>query len=181
MSAAFFTKVREFFGSLSQAQVDGFNILLAATSALALRHRAYILATAWHETAETMQPIHERGARGYFGKYETGTRLGKRLGNSLPGDGYKFRGRGYAQITGRRNYATASRVTGVDLVAYPDKALEPAIAARIIVSGMTTGWFTGKKLADYQDYLDMRRTVNGMDRAGDIAGYASRFETALNA
>ena len=180
MSVAFFAKVREFFGPLTQAQVDGFNILLAATAALTLRHRSYILGTAWHETAETMQPIYERGARGYFGKYETGTRLGKRLGNTLPGDGYKFRGRGYVQITGRRNYNRASMAVGTDLVANPDKALEPAIAARIIVSGMTVGWFTSKKLADYSDYLDMRRVVNGMDRAGDIAGYASRFETALN-
>lgn len=68
---------------------------------------------------------------------------------------------------------------GTDLTINPDKALDPAIAARIIVSGMTAGWFTGRKLADFTDYLHMRKVVNGMDRAGDIAGYATRFETAL--
>ena len=181
MSAAFFAKVREFFGPLKQPQVDGFNILLDATAALISRHRAYILATAWHETAETMQPIHERGPRRYFDQYEAVTPKGKRLGNSLPGDGYRFRGRGYVQITGRRNYMRASMAVGADLTIDPDKALDPAIAARIIVSGMTAGWFTGRKMADFTDYLHMRKVVNGMDRAGDIAGYANRFETSLNA
>ena len=41
------------------------------------------------------------------------------------------------------------------------------------------GTFTGKKLGDYQTYADMRRTVNGTDRAALIAGYATLFESAL--
>ena len=177
----FFAKVREFFGKLSQSQVDGFNTILAATAALNTRHRAYILATVWHETAFTMQPIIERGSRAYFVKYNAGTTIGKTLGNTLPGDGYRFRGRGYVQLTGRRNYMRASLATGVDLIADPDRATDPEIAAKIMISGMTAGWFTGKKLADFGNYLHMRKVINGMDRAGDIAGYAHRFETALNA
>ena len=178
---AFFDVLRARFRSLSQSQVDGINALLHATTGLPVRHRAYILATSWHETAGTMRPITEFGARPYFDKYEPGTAKGKALGNTLMGDGYRFRGRGYVQITGRANYQKASLATGRDLVADPDKALEPEIAAWIIVKGMLQGWFTGKKLSDYSNYLDMRRVVNGTDKALVIAEYARWFEQALNA
>ena len=177
----FFDSVRAAFKSLSQSQVDGFTAMLKATEGLTVPHRAYIIATAWHETAFTMQPITELGKKSYFDKYNAGTKIGAALGNTLPGDGYRFRGRGYVQITGRRNYQRASAATGVDLVANPDKALDPAIAATIIVKGMTQGWFTGNKLADYTNYRDMRRVVNGTDKATTISGYARVFEAALAA
>jgi hypothetical protein len=177
----FFDNIRVSFGPLRQEQVDGFTLLCKASNDLPLRHKAYLLATAWHETAATMQPIHERGKLSYFDKYEPGTKIGKALGNTVRGDGYKYRGRGYVQITGRRNYGLASKHLGVDLLAAPDHALEPANAARIIVLGMVQGWFTGKKLADYQSYEDMRRVVNGVDRAVPIAERAWVFEKALTA
>lgn len=176
---AFFDRVRAAFGPMSQKKVDGFMALLKATETLPIQHRAYILATAWHETAFTMQPITEFGKKAYFDKYNAGTKLGASLGNTLPGDGYKFRGRGFVQITGRRNYQKASLATGRDLVINPDAALDPDIAADIIVKGMTGGWFTGKKLADFTNYQDMRRVVNGTDKASAIAGYAKTFEEAL--
>lgn len=54
-----------------------------------------------------------------------------RNGNSdeASGDGWRFRGRGPVQQTGRRNYGKASVWTGIDLVAAPDRLLEPAIGA----------------------------------------------------
>lgn len=174
----FFDSVRASFGALSQSQVDGFNALLLASVGMPIKHRAYILATAWHETAFTMQPIHERGQVSYFDKYEPGTDKGRDLGNTLKGDGYRFRGRGYVQLTGRRNYAKAGAALHIDLVGNPDKALEPATAAKIIVFGMSEGWFTAKKLGS-QSYVEMRRIVNGVDRAEQIAGYAVKFEAAL--
>jgi len=174
----FFDSVRASFGPLSQSQVDGFNALLLASVGMPIKHRAYILATAWHETAFTMQPIHERGQVSYFDKYEPGTKIGRDLGNTLKGDGYRFRGRGYVQLTGRRNYAKAGAALHIDLVGNPDKALEPATAAKIIVFGMYEGWFTAKKLGS-QSYVEMRRIVNGVDKAEQIAGYAVKFEAAL--
>ena len=174
----FFDSVRASFGALSQSQVDGFNALLLASVGMPIKHRAYILATAWHETAFTMQPIHERGQVSYFDKYEPGTKIGRDLGNTLKGDGYRFRGRGYVQLTGRRNYAKAGAALHIDLVGNPDKALEPATAAKIIVFGMSEGWFTAKKLGS-QSYVEMRRIVNGADKAEQIAGYAVKFEAAL--
>ena len=177
----FFDTIRESLGALRQDQVSGMQAILAATEKLPLHERAYLLATAWHETAFTMQPILERGTTRYFDKYEPNTRIGKRLGNTRPGDGFIFRGRGYVQITGRANYQRASEELGVDLVAHPDDALKPEVAALILVRGCTEGWFNGKKLSDYGDYLNMRRVVNGMDRADDIRDYARVFEAALKA
>lgn len=177
---AFFAKVREFWGPLTQERVDHFNVILKAIEGLPLMHRAYILATAWHETG-CFKHMVELGGRAYFNKYNADTKIGKALGNTQSGDGYKYRGRGYVQLTGRRNYNWAALATGRDLVADPDKVKEPEIAALIMVKGMTTGRFTGKKLADFDDYLAMRRTVNGTDKAAMIAEYAAKFETALTA
>lgn len=174
-----FLRRQIFGGKMTQAQVDGVNTLLAATEGLPLGDRAYLLATAAHETAFEMQPIHEYGPKSYFGKYEPTTAIGKRLGNTRPGDGYLFRGRGYVQITGRANYLHASEKLGVDLIADPELAVRPDIAAKILVRGCTEGWFTGKKLSDYSDYKAMRAVVNGKDRADLIAGYAREFEAAL--
>lgn len=177
----FFDSIRASFGPLSQGQVNGINELIDATEGLSIFHTAYVLATAWHETARTMQPIYERGKRKYFDMYEPPSKKAKALGNTIKGDGYKYRGRGYVQITGRANYHKASGPTHKDLVENPDIALEPAVAATIIRFGMEQGWFTGKRMADYNDYRSMRRVVNGTDKADLIAGYAEKFEAALKA
>lgn len=173
---AFFNTVRAKFGSLSQSQVDGFNTIVSLTDGLPVMHQAYMLATVWHECARTMQPITEiwgptKAQRGYEGR--------KDLGNTVPGDGARFKGRGYVQLTGRANYAKAAKLVGEDLLARPELALRPDIAARVMMTGMLTGWFTGKKLGDFKTYRDMRRVINGTDKADLIAGYAAVFESAL--
>lgn len=198
--ATFFEALRKrdsgvFGTSLSQGQVDGCEILIEAALArrLPLNDFAYGLSTTYHETAHTMQPIHERGKRSYFNKYEPGTRIGNALGNTVPGDGYRFRGRGYVQLTGRRNYAVASKKLGVDFLANPDRALKPELAAKILFTGMDEGWFTGRDLSDYIDdideedaedlreFIEARRVVNGTDKAKMIGEYALAFERALRA
>lgn len=158
---------------------------------------AYNLATSYHETAQTMQPIKELGSRSYFNKYEPGTTLGKMLGNTQPGDGYRFRGEGDVQNTGRRNAKFASdRLNkvfnlGIDLVANPDKRGDPFVSAMSLFLGNKEGWWTGKDLHDYIDgideseaedlreFIEARRVVNGTDKAKAIAGYAVQFLAAL--
>jgi putative chitinase len=166
---------------------------------------AYLLATVKHETANTFQPIeefypHPQTAAGltpeatarakqlwieqYFnGKYEREPQK-TWLGNVHPGDGYKFRGRGLAQITGLLNYTKFSSLLHIDLVANPDLALKPEIAYQILSIGSAQGTFTGKRLSDYineskRDWLNARRVINGTDRAAEIAAYAQTFHHAM--
>lgn len=176
--------------SLSQSQVSGMEAILneAERRKTPLLHLAYMLATTYLETAHTMQPIHEIGKPAYFNRYDIAGNpaKAKELGNVLRGDGYRFRGRGFVQLTGRANYTRASKELTVDIVGNPDLALDPVIAAKIMFYGMTEGWFTGKALRNYLsngsvDYVGARRIINGQDRANDIARYAKTFQGALEA
>lgn len=198
MNTAFFNAVRSslFGGKITQAQVDGMNALERAWAARGdgnVQRFAYVLGTAYHETARTMQPIYEKGPRAYFDKYEPGTKIGKVLGNRHPGDGYTYRGRGHIQLTGRANYFKAGKELGLDLANNPDRALEMTVSAHVCVIGCMEGWFTGKDLTDYIDDVDegdaeelrefanARRVVNGTDKAALIGSYAIQFEKALKA
>lgn len=163
-------------GRLPQSFVDGCEALADAAGSMPKEQFAYVLATAWLETAYTMMPISEYGKRRYFDKYERR----QDLGNTKPGDGYRYRGRGFVQITGRRNY------TLYGIADNPDAALEAKTAARIAIDGMTKGKFTGKKLSDYfghgkDDPVGARRIINGTDQARKIAGYYETFLSALEA
>lgn len=188
----FFNAYRSAYGRLSQATVNGLELLgrnmVEDGELKSVQWAAYMLATVKHECANRWMPITEYGRRDYFDKYEAGTRLGGRLGNTEPGDGYRFRGRGYVQITGRANYARMTQALALgddeDLVRDPDQALRPVIAYRIMSLGMRKGLFTGRKLADYIndagcDYKEARRIINGQDQAELIAGYAETLEAIL--
>lgn len=189
---AFFNGYRNAFGRLRQDMVTGIELLgrqMEADNQIQdIRWAAYMLATVKHECADTWRPITERGRKSYFDKYETGTKIGKRLGNTQPGDGWKYRGRGYVQITGRANYDRLSNILKLapeeNLVDNPDNALIPAVAYNIMSNGMRKGLFTGKKLADYLegdkgDYKNARRIINGTDQWQLIKGYAETFEDIL--
>ena len=81
------------------------------------------------------------------------------LGNTEPGDGYRFKGRGLIQTTGRANYAAASSALGVDLIANPERLAEPELAAR------SAGQFWQSRglneLADTADFIRITRKING--------------------
>lgn len=169
---------------------------------LTTQQTAYVLATAYHETGAKMLPVVENlnysaeGLLATFPKYFTpaeaqayarnpeaianhayANRMGN--GNEASGDGWKYRGRGFVQITGRTNY----RTYGIE--DSPDDALAAGTASNIIVDGMKAGRFTGKRLSDYiypgkTDYYNARRIVNGTDKASTIAGYADDYEDALS-
>lgn len=183
--AAFFAEVRLDHGPLNTPQVEGFNALLTAMEGWPVSWAAYGLATAWHETAATMQPIKEFGGPKYFHKmYDpkgSNPKLAARLGNRLAGDGAKYAGRGYPQVTGRANYERAEKVFGIPFGTDPDLMLKADNAAKVMIHFMERGLFTGKKLSDYLpgNYVGARRIINGQDKAELIAGYALSFEAAL--
>lgn len=202
--AAFYNALRAsglFPNGISQSQVQGMENLLnvwekyfSGDSDFLL---AYNLATAYHETAHTMQPITERGPVSYFNKYEPGTRIGNMLGNTVKGDGYRYRGEGHVQNTGRRNAVVATKRInelfglGIDLVKNPEKRGDPFISAISLFLGNKEGWWTDKDLLNYIDGVDesdaedlrefteARRVVNGTDKASIIAGYAIKFHKAI--
>lgn len=141
---------------------------------------AYVLATAWHESGRFRYMREIWGPTAAQRRYEGR----KDLGNTVAGDGKRFMGRGFVQITGRRNYADWGRRLGLDLLNAPQLAEKPDIAARIIVEGMKLGTFTGNKLADHitlqaSDFTSARRIVNGRDQAALIASYAREFDALL--
>lgn len=183
----YFDSVRSslFSGSMSQSQVDGQEALLgeweANPTGTDLRFFAYMLATTFHETAATMQPIEE------YGKGS-----GQSYGVPDPETGQTYYGRGYVQLTWRDNYARATAKLGLtgdnDLEWHASQALDPVIAADVMFRGMTEGWFTGKKLPDYfssskNDPVNARAIINNdVSKMGKtIAGYHDKFLTALTA
>jgi hypothetical protein len=114
----------------------------------------------------TFKPIKEFGGTAYFtANYESNREIARQLGNTRPGDGARYCGRGYIQITGRANYRNYGKVLGIPLEDNPDLALEPDVAARIMAA-----YFAGRGIPDRantalasagQDWQPVRRAVNG--------------------
>lgn len=182
IEASFFATVRSRLGALKQSQIDGFETVLHACAGAPLAHAAYMLATAWHETAKTMQPVREA-----FWLSEEWRKAHLRY--------WPWYGRGYVQLTWEANYrkadqeaAEAGLLEAGDLIANADLAMRPEIAALIMRKGMDEGWFSGVKLAavlpsegvaDRQHYMNARTIINGHDKADLIEDYAQAFERAL--
>jgi putative chitinase len=192
---AFFSAVRKgILGpTLDKGEVEGCEAIMDAMANLPLSWCAYAIATAYHETAHTMQPISEYGGPKYLTRmYDPlGARpsLAKANGNTTPGDGIKYAGRGYVQLTWKSNYKRVGEKLNIDLVTFPENALRPSVAARIMAEGMQEGWFTGKAFSHFlpgsqaslEQYTAARRIINGKDKAALIAGYAMQFQKALEA
>ena len=137
---------------------------------------AYVFATAQHESLFGRFMMEIASGSAYEGRLD--------LGNTVPGDGLRFKGRGFVQITGRRNYTQWGRKLGIDFVSNPEKVAVPETAAIILVRGMRDGSFTGLGLSDFivgsrRDFLGGRRIVNGADRARDIRVIAQDYFNAI--
>jgi putative peptidoglycan binding protein len=137
---------------------------------------AYVFATAEHESLFGRFMMELADGWDYEGRED--------LGNTKPGDGPRFKGRGFVQITGRRNYRIWSDKLGINLIDNPEKAALPDIAAIILVRGMRDGSFTGVGLSDFivgdrRDFFNARRIVNALDKADFIAQIAESYFKAI--
>jgi putative chitinase len=154
-----------FGGRLTPQQRDGLSRILAHWDESGLtdnRWLAYMLATTFHETNATMQPIREAGGEKYL--------------KSKPY--YPWVGNGLVQITWEDNY----RKYGLTR---PEQAREWPNALHIMFDGMTNGKFTGKALKHYfndrkNDPVGARKIINGTDKQHLIAGYHKAFLDAIN-
>jgi putative chitinase len=147
-----------------------------------LNYRAATLAACWPNRFAVLgadkKPIKENGklvptavANSIAGKPEFIANLvySGRMGNgpAESGEGWKYRGRGLKQLTGKDNYTRCGAALGVDLVGSPDLLLEPMAAAR------SAGWFwKANKLADYADRGDLEGMTKRIN--GGLIGYAER-------
>lgn len=123
------------------------------------KRMAYFLAQVAHESNE-LRSVREIGTREYFNKYDTG-KLKQILGNVKAGDGYKYRGRGLIQITGRANYQAYqnSKVCRDDIMTEPELLEKPPVA---VESAMW--WWNAHGLnekADKDLFLAITKTING--------------------
>jgi hypothetical protein len=144
----------------------------AKTKSLPLQKQwAYIMATVQWETG-SYTPVREGN---YLGEPRA-TAYRKTLRY------YPYYGRGYVQLTWDYNYKKYGNLIGCDFLANPDWVLRPDVSLYILVHGMSTGGFTGKKLATYvnsakTDYTNARRVINGLDKASTIAKLAVAWNT----
>ena len=139
-----------------------------------LNYKAATLAACWPNRFATLgadkKPIKENGklvptgvANAIAGKPELIANLvySSRMGNgpAESGEGWKYRGRGLKQLTGKDNYTRCGRDLGLDLVSNPDLLLEPMAAAR------SAGWFWKSNnlssFADAGDIKGMTKKING--------------------
>lgn len=125
--------------ALTDAGITGRNAIIAA------------LATIGVETGR-FEPITEYASGDAYEGRES-------LGNTQPGDGRRYKGRGFIQLTGRANYRTYGEILGVPLEQNPELALDPAISARILAEYFVRRGIPAK--ARQGDWEGVRRAVNG--------------------
>jgi putative chitinase len=104
----------------------------------------------------------------------------KDLGNTQPGDGKRFKGRGIIQLTGRANYTECSRDLGIDLVNNPEIGEDPEVSVRTAI------WFWEKRninrFADKDDVFGVSKTINGINRKTGLPnGYEDRKDKLARA
>ena len=164
------TKLQLYLPHLNQAmQTYGVDTLL--------RTAAFIAQLA-HESGEFRWMEELWGPTAAQRRYEPPSDLAKRLGNTQPGDGQRYKGRGPIQITGRFNYKKFGDLLGIDLIA------DPAVAATPELAFATAGLYWQSNglnaLADAQQFVTITRRINGgTNGLADRQMYYERAKTVL--
>lgn len=155
--------------------------VVAAMAAAGLKDGPMVLAALGTIRAETegFLPISEYRSQfntdtgaAPFNRYEPGTAVGKKLGNTVAGDGARFCGRGFVQLTGRYNYQRHGSALELDLTATPDLANAPEIAAALLAEFLRHCAVAMRAALAAGRYAAARKLVNGgshgLDRFKDV-------------
>jgi predicted chitinase len=176
------TQLRQIMPNLSAAKVA--QLLPYLNSAMmeygidSAARAAAFLAQLAHESGEFRWMEEIWGPTTAQKRYEPVTELAKRLGNTRPGDGKRFKGRGPIQLTGRANYQRFGQLLGIDLVSEPEQAAEPDVAFRIAALYWASRGLN--ELADRQDFREITRRINGgFNGLADRIKYFDRAHEAL--
>lgn len=188
--AKFFGRIRGslYGGRLKQVTVDNINEILGYWErnypGSVPTQLAYILATVLAEVGRNMNPVRET-----FATSDAQARYRLRhkpYAQPRPPYGHAYYGRGYVQLTWDYNYEKQAHKTNQPLVQFPDLVLSTPIALEVLVEGMMAGDYNGHGhgLPYYindtkTDFYNARRTVNVLDRAGEIARYAEKYYDAI--
>ncbi len=142
----------------------------------------YAINTAIRKAHFLAQTAHESDGFSTNEEYASGADYeGRRdLGNTKPGDGVRFKGRGLIQVTGRSNYAECGNALGVDLISNPQRLGEFDLAC------LSAGWFWDTRslnsYADADDVLTITRIINGGDNGlEDRQAYLARAKQVFGA
>ena len=177
--------VKQMFPAATQLAKITANLpfVLAGLRARSLGDRAMVLMSVSTIRAETegFVPIDEGKSKFNtspggkpFDLYDAGTPKGIKLGNTVPGDGPKFKGRGYIQLTGRDNYNRIGGQVGANLINQPALANDPTIAGLILAQFLKNKESAIRAALNNDDLLLARRLVNGGSHGFD------RFEDTFN-
>ena len=161
-------------GDSQAAIVKGVGEVLAATLAgyaidTPLRI-AHFLGQTCHESAGFSTTVEFASGEQYEGR--------KSLGNTKPGDGPRYKGRGLLQLTGRANYRALGKRLGIDLEEDPFRAAEPVLSLKIACEYWTSRKINGP--ADTDDLAEVTRLINGGDNGlEERRRYTSRAKDAI--
>jgi predicted chitinase len=120
------------------------------------------------QTMEEAQTVVDQGPESVFEKI-----YGGRMGNDAPGDGYRYRGRGYIQLTGKDNYSRVGTAIGEDLVGNPDRANDPKVATQVLLN------FLGINSANQTSFVDINKVNAKVGPAGSPASRKTFSEAIL--
>lgn len=157
--------------SILQATANAMPGIIAEFEINTALRQAHFLSQLSHESAGFKTTVEYASGADYEGRRD--------LGNTEPGDGKRFKGRGLIQLTGRSNYTVAGVAMGVDLVSNPEVAAQFPHAIRI------AGWYWKTRklnaLADKDDISAITRKINGgMNGIDDRRRYLNRAKAALS-
>lgn len=145
-----------------KAVSDCFDAVSKALSDLAILDDLTLigaLATVRTEVGRAFKPVQEiASGSAYEGRHD--------LGNYVPGDGVKYKGRGFIQLTGRSNYDAYGKAIGVDLTCHPELALQPDVSAKILAQYFKDHNIPA--LCQAKNWTAVRKAVNGGTNGLDV-------------